>query len=106
VSQSGRLFDVSAGAPDVPQKPQQAPETSKPKPVISTGSPSVPEMLHTQAAPQQAPGSRPAQEDTKGQPNGNGGGWIRDLLRSASREESETIGDEGPSNARSALHVV
>ncbi len=114
VAKSGRTFDVSAprtGGAGPRQAPRQAPPTAprnapapvqpqqrRPEPVTAAPAPQAPR----QPAPQRGPEAAQLQA----QPPSDG--WVRDLLRGASREEETQPAprEPAPQAERSPLHVV
>lgn len=119
VAKSGRLHDVGTSAPTpdtaTPVRPLPAssramseaavPAAVLPRPIERHAAEPAPEQTRPTPRPQQASGTPAAPAAS---PNGNGG-WIRDLLRSASREEESAASEAAPTKAggnRSALQMV
>jgi hypothetical protein len=102
VSKSGRLQDTGYEIPatPTPSLPRSAPPEQPAAPVAEK-----PRQQQQAAAPQ----PRPAPQQAQPQQPASGGGWIRDLLRSASREEEAQERKPQPAQGngdRTALHVV
>jgi hypothetical protein len=114
VAKSGRTFDVSERSATRPSRPapSQASYEASRAPGAAGGAPAFVRERTAQAA---APSPRPApqeerravERETAEAPSG---GWVRDLLRGASREEASAppaeTAQRAAGQARSPLHVV
>jgi hypothetical protein len=114
VAKSGRTFDVS----DRPATRLSRPAPAQPSyeaPRASNPAGAAPAFVRERAAPAAEPAPRPApQEERRANEReaieAPSGGWVRDLLRGASREEQAArpaeAAQRGAGQARSPLHVV
>jgi ABC-type transporter Mla subunit MlaD len=112
VAKSGRTFDVSARPAPRPAPAQ--PSFDAPRAPAASAAPA---FVRERPQPAAAPAPRPvAQAERRPAPREeaetpSGGGWVRDLLRGASREEEAAnrtaeAATRGAGQPRSPLHVV
>ncbi|MEX2373193.1 MAG: kinesin, partial [Dehalococcoidia bacterium] len=115
VSRSGRMLDVSeaparsqAPAPRAPE-PQRPPEPAR-RPAPQPARAAAPEPAYRPSEPSFGGATDQTMRAREtAQPQQPSGGWVRDLLRGASREEAavaEAPAPRQPSANRSPLHVV
>ena len=117
VAKSGRMFDVSDRTPPrpAPAAPPAAPVARAPEPPRRPAAPPVVERraTHAETAPRGTIDlERPAEANPPrgGTAQPQQAGWVRDLLRGASREEDETPAEparpQPAAGQRSPIHVV